>query len=56
LDCGDEGGQCLETVIPGIPEICACPGGMYTNSTCADLEEEDEEDVTNMTSINAHGQ
>ena len=54
LDCGDEGGRCLKTVIPNMPEICACPDGMYTNSSCADLEEE-EDDGTNMTAINLHG-
>ncbi|CAF1512602.1 unnamed protein product, partial [Adineta steineri] len=25
LDCGNDGGRCLETKIKDMPEICACP-------------------------------
>jgi hypothetical protein len=55
LDCGDDGGRCLKTEIPGLPEICACPDGIYTNSTCAEEDDEEEQHETNMTSINDHG-
>jgi hypothetical protein len=51
LDCGN-GSRCLETKIPHLPEICACSDGTYTNSTCSEIELEDE---NNITSINAHG-
>jgi hypothetical protein len=52
LDCGDNGARCLETKIPNMPEICACPDGTYTNSSCVEVEDENE---NNMTSINIHG-
>jgi len=51
LNCGN-GSLCLQTKIPNLPEICACSDGTYTNSTCAEIELEDE---NNITSINTHG-
>ncbi len=51
MNCGN-GSQCLQTKIPNLPEICACSDGTYTNSTCAEIDLEDE---NNITSINTHG-
>lgn len=48
LKCGRDS-QCLETKIPGLPEVCACSDGTYTNFTCPQMEQ------NNVTSINIHG-
>jgi len=39
----------METKISGLPEICACSDGTYTNSTCPEVE------PNNITMINIHG-
>jgi len=54
LDCGDNGGRCLETKIPDMPEICSCSDGTYTNSSCVEVEGENENE-NNITTINIHG-
>ncbi|CAF0743183.1 unnamed protein product [Adineta steineri] len=53
LDCGNDGGRCLETKIKDMPEICACPDGTYTNSSCIEIEEKNDNE-TEITSINIH--
>jgi hypothetical protein len=50
LNCGNNGSRCLVTKIPDMPEICACSDGTFTNSTCPEIEEEN-----NITLINIHG-
>ena len=54
LDCGNSTGQCLKTEITNMPEICACSNGMYTNSSCADVDNENENN-NSFASINIHG-
>ncbi len=54
MDCGDNGGRCLETKIPDMPEICSCSDGTYTNSSCIEVEDENENE-NNITTINIHG-
>ena len=52
LDCGSHGGRCLQTKMPDMSEICSCPDGTYSNSTCLDVADGQE---NNVTSINIHG-
>ena len=54
LDCGNDGGRCLQTKIPDMPEICACPDGIYSNSSCVEVEDGNENE-SNITSMNIHG-